>query len=621
MGHGKVAAADAAGAALDCGREERARPEAAAGLVDLAAFLALAAVLLALTWGRWPDMLSDFGRELYVPWQLAAGQVLYRDLFYLNGPLSPYYHALLFKVFGTSLLALAVSNLAVLALAAVLIYRIIGEMSDRRTARIAVLAFLLLSGFGHLEDSGNYNWIAPYSHELTHGLLLTLALLALLGRGGGRCRDGDLVWAGLLYGLVFLTKVEVFVAATAVVLAWLALLRRERRLQAICILLAAAAVPVVVFGLFLASQMDWRTALLGLSGGWGHLLGTPLAGQVFYQKLAGLDNPGLYGMALMAGIASVASLAAAGAMVDYCRHRRRTHKLELGVGLCLIASFWLKFPFPPLLAGPELPFVAVAGAGLAAASLWRQTTREEDAGAGPWPLSPGPLLLWSVLAAALLLRLGLRPRLAHYGFVLALPAALLLVVLARHHVPRFLAAWYGGGPCFRRLAAAGLAVSVGFWVVLSGLCYGAKAVWVGRGADAVRTYSARWEPLSYALAEAVAYLERRTPPDSTLAVLPEGALANYLLRRLNPTPYLSYMPAEMAIAGEGVMLAALEQGRPDFVLVAHRRLREYGHLPFGTGDFSPQVLSWLDREYEVVEQFGPYVSLFKVRNREVSWTK
>jgi len=119
-------------------------------------------------------------------------------------------------------------------------------------------------------------------------------------------------------------------------------------------------------------------------------------------------------------------LAGAAAIYDYDRHVRRSPWRAAGIGLCLLAAMWLKAPFPPLLAGPELPVAALLGLALGASAAC-QTTRRGDP-AGPWPLVPGPsyLLLWSVLALVLLLRFGLRPRLAHYGFVLALPAALLL---------------------------------------------------------------------------------------------------------------------------------------------------------------------------------------------------
>src|SRR5262249_4362005 len=39
------------------------------------------------TWGTWPDVVVDFGRELYIPWQVASGKVLYKDIAIFHGPL------------------------------------------------------------------------------------------------------------------------------------------------------------------------------------------------------------------------------------------------------------------------------------------------------------------------------------------------------------------------------------------------------------------------------------------------------------------------------------------------------------------------------------------------------
>src|SRR5213595_3718143 len=77
----------------------------------------------ALTWRKWPDVLTDFGSQLYLPWRIASGEVLYRDLMYLTGgPLSQHYHALLFKVFGVSMLPLFISNLALGLAVEILLY-------------------------------------------------------------------------------------------------------------------------------------------------------------------------------------------------------------------------------------------------------------------------------------------------------------------------------------------------------------------------------------------------------------------------------------------------------------------------------------------------------------------
>ena len=57
--------------------------------------------MIALTWRGWADPLVDFGRELYVPWRLAEGERLYLDIAWFNGPLSQYWNALWFRIFGT----------------------------------------------------------------------------------------------------------------------------------------------------------------------------------------------------------------------------------------------------------------------------------------------------------------------------------------------------------------------------------------------------------------------------------------------------------------------------------------------------------------------------------------
>ena len=45
-----------------------------------AAIAGTAAVMLHWTWRTWPDVLVDFGQQIYTAWRLSQGDVLYRDL-------------------------------------------------------------------------------------------------------------------------------------------------------------------------------------------------------------------------------------------------------------------------------------------------------------------------------------------------------------------------------------------------------------------------------------------------------------------------------------------------------------------------------------------------------------
>ena len=107
-------------------REGRAAPPRPIWL-DAAALAAVFAGLTAWSWGTWPDVLVDFGRELYVAWRLAEGDVLYRDVASFYGPFSPYVNGALFRLVGAGLQTLVVANLVVLASTTALLHALLSK--------------------------------------------------------------------------------------------------------------------------------------------------------------------------------------------------------------------------------------------------------------------------------------------------------------------------------------------------------------------------------------------------------------------------------------------------------------------------------------------------------------
>lgn len=77
-------------------KARRRSPGRAPALVKWAPTIAIVstfAAMLAFSWGKWPDVLVDFGHELYRPWQLSQGKALVRDIAWgASGPLSPYWN-------------------------------------------------------------------------------------------------------------------------------------------------------------------------------------------------------------------------------------------------------------------------------------------------------------------------------------------------------------------------------------------------------------------------------------------------------------------------------------------------------------------------------------------------
>jgi hypothetical protein len=563
-----------------------------------AALLAAAgAALAAWTWGAWPDVMVDFGRELYVPWRIVEGDTLYRDLAWFNGPLSPHWNAGAFALFGVGLSTLVGVNLALVALATALLHGLLARAADRRSATVACLVFLVVFAFGHLIRTGNYNWVCPYSHETTHGLILGLGALASLQAWGGRGRGAWPGLAGALLGLAFLTQAAVFLAdaagAAVAFAAWLARVpeARARWPRHVGMLAAGFAAPVALAFGALATALPAGDALRALLGTWPAVLAGDVARLVYYERIAGFDRPGERAGEMLAWtlrhVVVLGVLAGAAWALRAPRFAgRAAAALAFAAGALAFApvsvGVWLGALAP-------LPiFVLVAGASRV--PLLRRPGATGDGAVAALGLA--------ALGFVLLLRMGLHARAYHYGFTLAVPATLLSLVAALAWLPAWLAARGANARLFRAATLGIVAIAAVAHLQRSAGYVGPKTTVVGRGADAFRA-AKRGDAVNEALA-----LLRARPP-GTLAVLPEGVMLNYLSRRRAPTRHLNFMPPELSIfGGEAAITAELAASPPDLALVAYKDLGEYGYRRFGD-DYAPALHRWLLGGYETVATVGP----------------
>lgn len=567
--------------------------------------LALAAAFAALaawSWQRQGDVQIDFGNELYVAWRLASGDHLYRDIALRHGPLSHYLNAGVFRVFGASIRALVLCNLAILAGTTALAWALLRPACGRFAATLAGLVLLGGFGFSHTLAIGNYSWVAPYQHFQTHGVALGMALALLAGRALRGDRPRLWALAGACLGLVFLTKAELCVPAAAAAAAALALEAAAAggaSLRAAAARLAlGAALPVALAFALLAAAMPARLALEGVLGNWSHLGG--VLSDPFYRGHLGLDAPARNAGRALRALATLAVFAGACALADRAlAGRRRKRALALAAGATLFGAL--------AAAGPRvawhelaraLPLTSALGAGvLAAACARRRADREALA-------RLAPLALFALLGLGLLAKLAFAARFDHYGFALAMPATLLLVVALVRGVGALRPA--AGGFASRALATAAVAAALLALLGETARQLERRPLPVGAGGDRILAERPSANPRAERIAEALTRLEALLPRDATLLVMPEGASLNYWLRRRNPSRYLLFLPTEIAAFGERAMLADLARHPPDFVVLAHRRHEEFGVGPFGRDPRNGRGLrAWIDAHYERVARIGP----------------
>jgi hypothetical protein len=562
----------------------------------------LAVILAAWSWRRWPDVQVDFGRELYAPWRLTQGDSLHRDVAWFNGPLSAWWNAFWFKLAGTSLTTLIAVNLALLLLTLELLTDSLRRWAGNAAAAAGGALFLCIFAFGRYASIGNYNFVTPYSHELTHGLILSLGALHLLSRGRSNL---SMLGAGLCLGLVFLTKAEVALAASVatVVRLFAAPVGGWRAIFAVGI-----AIPIVSAYGILSYTLGAQSAPVALLGGWAHLGNSAVRELPFYQAILGSDNP--RGNLAHMGRLAVGYLAVSGALVAICMRgtatvlQARTARVGgvfLGLVIMLLGSgLWrqLARPFPVLLL---IVLALQVRALLQARGHPGESTRTADA------------LALSLFAFLLMGKMILSPQLQHYGFVLALPASMVLAAVAVGRIPSWLDARGKPGVFFQSTTLGVLAMVMLIHLGESHAWYHRRLFksWpasteyeVGSGADAIR---ARWR--GEEMADALADLQQRLGPEDTLLVLPEGVMLNYLLRRCSPTRHVNFMPPELLIWGEETILAELQRSPPDVVAIVHKDTSEYGAARFGW-DYGQQIWNWIDDSYERKAVYGaiPLVS-------------
>ncbi|MEZ5962919.1 MAG: glycosyltransferase family 39 protein [Planctomycetota bacterium] len=556
-----------------------------AGPVGLLLFGAL---LLLRSWGRWCDPLVDTGRELYAPWRLVEGDVLYRDVAWFNGPLSAYFHALAFRLFGVGLQTLVVANVAVMAGTAALLHDLVRRLADRLTAAVGVALFLACFALGQAFPPSDFTWAFPYSHELTHGVALAVAALWALERAARTRRRCWLACHGVLLGLVFLTKPEVFLAAALASAAGL-FFYRTGVASLSPIVVGAAAPPLVAF-VMLATAMPPAEACRGVLGGWTGAFLPELRTNHFYRYTRGTLD--IEHSLAMAALWSGAEIALFGALALLAR---AWGKARDGSLVARVVAFAV--PAAVLYAVPDiawhhatraLPFLLPVVLVVWVWRCWRV----------PGDLTAAGRATLAVLGLTMLAKVMWSARIAHYGFALVLPGTLALVVALLADAPAALERRGGAPQVFRSAVVGVLVAMVAHFVGVSGKYFASHTTPVAEGGDAFLA-DARGR-----LVETALEILRDAGADGrTLLVLPEGVTINYLGRMRTPTSFINFLPPELIIFGEDRILQSLRAQPPDFLVLLPRSMREYGEEHWGDR-YGASLARWAaePRRFELLKE-------------------
>jgi len=362
------------------------------------------------------------------------------------------------------------------------------------------------------------------------------------------------------------------------------------------ILAISTFAAVLCAWVLLSLAMPWREAVSGTVDAWRYAMNGEVRALEFYRWRMGLDAPMANVVKMMSVLAVYVTILLPPAVVAWTMRKRGTTEYAVSSAvftilaavlfLALDAQDWLEAARPL----PLFMLASAVGWGIAAWRADTDVTARRDA-----------LLRMAVSAFAftLLLKMLLNARVSHYGFVLAMPATLVVVVAIMEWIPQALARRGGSAMVYRAAALAVISLAAIGYVQHTRLHLGSRQAVMGEGSDSFRV-GARGLRVRQAMEEAASLIG----PDQTMAVLPEGVMLNYLLRRVNPTPYINLMPPECVLFGEGRMLDAFQGDPPDLIVYVAKNTAEYGMGQFGSG-YSTRLWTWISERYRPAREFEP----------------
>lgn len=570
-------------------------------------------ILTFWTWRKWPDLLIDFGRELYMPWQINSGKVLYKDIAYWNGPLAPYLNSLWFYIFGVSFTTLIYCNLAIIITILGIIFSQIKRSCDTITAVMACIVFLCTSAFAQFIEMGSFNFVCPYDHSVTHAILFSFVLIYCLSSHLRTPRYVMLIFAGFSCGLVFLTKAEIFGPLAITAFVGLILINHRDKptgwnaYKIFLIFIVSMTIPIALFLAYFSSEMPFGQAVKGILGNWAYLYNTDVTNIYFYRKQMGTDRPIFNVAIILLSMIILSIITWVASILDRCDFKKYYDNLILlGILVLFLVFPILHYNAITLRKILILLFTVVYRPILLISILCLIIVSYLIFKKKEYIISEkmAPFIMLNIFGILTLGKMILNCRVYDYGFALPMTAMVIDVAFFIWLIPLLLREEYTRGNLFRKLAILGFSLISIYALIMSNYYYSKKDYTVGKGADAFLSYGPNYEPKGWAVNMAIERIKETTSPNDNFTPIPEGLIINYLMRRPSPFRYDAITAGALtSLWGETAMFDALRNAHPEFILLIHRESKEFGEGFFGSDIRNgKRIMDWIESHYTFVWQ-------------------
>jgi hypothetical protein len=563
--------------------------------VGVVLLVAIWAVLFASTWARWGDITIDNGREVYVPWELSQGKILYRDIWYPYTPGGPYLNSVLFRIFGPQLEVLYWAGSISALGCAILLYLTGGRLSYWFAGWTTATIVLIEAFVPNL-----FCFPLPYSYGAVYGALATCFFLWFAIRPSRHSFGWPLFASGIAASVALAFKPEFGVGCYVALMALIVL----RSFQANSFRQTMRDLLIILPGILLSAAMiTWMISLKGAGFITGeNLMSWPTS--YFMRAYGGiwLKYTGLAidGTSLAKGVAGM------GALVVYSALRAMVRRNGLGWPTFICGLFgvlallalnvttgWPEKLARSLLFPPSMVFLISLSIPFAFIAAWRKK----------WASTISSVVVLFIAVAAVSTRTLFNTYPVGYSIYYNGPVLLAFLLLADSII------FSSEGLSSRKNGPGRIPLYVG---VLALACIhvahkhaditnsGAKSVPLKT--DRGVLYMSREKARLYAAA--IDFMKAAASSGQYTMSIPEDTGLYFFSGTHCPTRPYSFTPGMLA---PGKMtdqeIHEIDQARVRYLIWSNRVFPEYGVREFGT-DFDQSLGSYFRSHYRPIRRLG-----------------
>ncbi len=150
--------------------------------------------------GKCGNMLIDFSREAYIPYQINNGEKLIKDIFLIYGSFGYIFNSILYKLFGLNINILLILSHIISYIAIIIFYFISKNFLKENESLILTALFISASIF----SNSTFSFVLPYSYSTLWAYLASYATFLFYLK-----KQPKIMF--LLLGFILINKIELFI--------------------------------------------------------------------------------------------------------------------------------------------------------------------------------------------------------------------------------------------------------------------------------------------------------------------------------------------------------------------------------------------------------------------------